>query len=253
MLRWLLYGSIGLLLYLVFLIATVPAHVITGWLPLPKTVALQQPSGTLWQGQARHLQLDSVTLDTVEWQLSPWSLLTGTVSLNTRFGQTGVSDLVGQGRVQYAWGKVSAENLVVELPAQLVLNQSGMRLPFTADGDVRLVVDQFVQGAPWCEQLNGTLDWSGARVTGRLLSEPLVLGLLQSQLSCDQGELVLSMDDSESPLGLKGSVRLQDQMRYQLSTLVRPDASLPNDVREGVTLFAKQTTEGYLLEMDGRL
>lgn len=253
MLRWLTIGLLGLGLYLIFLATTLPAHLALSWAPLPKEVTLQQPSGTIWQGKLQQLQVGDVKVNQVEWELAFWPLLTGKVEVDTRFGILGSSSLTGQGKLGYAWGTLSAKQLVVELSAQQVMQLAGLRVPLSASGNVRLFVDTYQQGVPWCEQLTGQVDWSGAGVSGRMLPSELQLGSLTGELSCEQGGLVLSMDDTTSPLGLKGTLKLPEQQRYQVSTLVRPDAELPDTVREGVTLFAKQTSEGYLLEMDGRL
>jgi general secretion pathway protein N len=252
MLRWFLYISIGLIIYLVFLIFTLPAHLALNWAPMPVDIQIRRPVGTLWQGSLEQLKFGDVTLNQVDWDLAFWPLLTGKVSVDARFGTMTGSTLTGQGKLGYAWGKSSAEGLVVELPAQQVMKLLDMNLPLSAHGDVRVVIDNFFQGSPWCQILAGRVDWSGAGVSGPLLPEPLELGVLSGMLSCEQGGLVLSVDDSNSPLGLKGTLSLLERGRYQINTLLRPDAELPDPVRDGIILFSRQTSEGYLLEMDGR-
>ena len=88
--RW--YWLLGFFAFLITLVVTAPLHFLWPYVqpqlpPLP--VKIQQVSGTLWDGQAQLTQRQVGQLD-VNWQLSPWSLLTGVANLNLAVTGNGV-------------------------------------------------------------------------------------------------------------------------------------------------------------------
>ena len=69
-----------LILYLFFLIISIPANVLLSNLNLPKNVIINSVSGTVWSGNIDQLQVSNIYLGRVSWSLSPLNLLIGELS-----------------------------------------------------------------------------------------------------------------------------------------------------------------------------
>ncbi|MGH8135088.1 MAG: type II secretion system protein N, partial [Steroidobacteraceae bacterium] len=63
----------GVAAFLVFLIAMVPATVLTRW--LPPGIAVAGLNGTIWSGRASSLGLRGRDLGAASWSCRPWPLL----------------------------------------------------------------------------------------------------------------------------------------------------------------------------------
>ena len=69
-----------IVLYLFFLIINIPANVLLSNLNLPKNVIINSVSGTVWSGNIGQLQVSSINVGRVSWDLSPLNLLVGELS-----------------------------------------------------------------------------------------------------------------------------------------------------------------------------
>ena len=71
--NWPLLLTVGVVLYLAFLLARLPAAVIAGW--LPDTVTLYGTSGTLWNGKAQAAMVGNVVVHELSWDFVTTQLL----------------------------------------------------------------------------------------------------------------------------------------------------------------------------------
>ena len=69
-----------IVLYLFFLIISVPANVLLSNLNLTKNIIINSVSGTVWSGNIGQLQVSSINVGKVSWDLSPLNLLVGELS-----------------------------------------------------------------------------------------------------------------------------------------------------------------------------
>ena len=69
-----------IVLYLFFLIVSIPANVLLSKLNIPKNVIINSVSGTVWSGNIGQLQVSSINVGRVSWDLSPLNLLIGELS-----------------------------------------------------------------------------------------------------------------------------------------------------------------------------
>lgn len=69
-----------IVLYLFFLIINIPATILLSNLNLPKNVIINSASGTVWSGNIAQLQVSSINVGKVSWNLKPLNLLVGELS-----------------------------------------------------------------------------------------------------------------------------------------------------------------------------
>lgn len=117
--RWLGYALLGLLVYLGFSIATLPASALSWALARfgPGTVVLDEVQGTVWSGSGV-LRLQSPAMaPTLRWQLLPSRLLRGAIGLRIEAEHEHARLATELRRDWRAW---SAHDLIATLPAESV-------------------------------------------------------------------------------------------------------------------------------------
>src|SRR5699024_10506317 len=80
-----LYAVVGLITFLASLFVMAPARDVYGWMQgsVPSGVEVYQVSGTLLHGDAQAVRINNrIEVRGVHWNLNPWALLTGSLSLD---------------------------------------------------------------------------------------------------------------------------------------------------------------------------
>ena len=135
------YIGVGLLAYVVFLIAAAPASLLTRYVvpqtPVSQRLDLTSPRGSMWNGEfasARYAHLD---LGRVQWQINAMSLLLGRLNMDLRFNGEGNK---GHGNLALGMSRqVEAQDLYLSLPAEQVIPFIPLlqRFRINADGEVQ--------------------------------------------------------------------------------------------------------------------
>ncbi|MCC5826827.1 type II secretion system protein N [Alkalimonas sp.] len=228
--------------YLFCLLVLTPA---SWWLklaPLPADVRLGQVHGTLWQGRIQALSYQSLELRQLQWQLSPWRLLTGTLAVQLQAGELSeMEQAYVNGQLRYGFSGLQLQDTLVRYPVRDIAPLLRLPLPVGADGTLMLDIDVYQQGAPWCKTLQGQASWQQAR-----LQPPtgwIDLQHIFASLACDEGELVL-ITDGQNPLGLDVTARLQAAGRFSVDGTLKPDASMPEEVHQAMQFVGAPNAEG---------
>lgn len=74
------YILIVIVLYLLFLITSIPAAVVLSVVNLPKNLSLTAISGTVWSGKVQQLNYMGISFGAVSWDLHPLNLMLGELS-----------------------------------------------------------------------------------------------------------------------------------------------------------------------------
>jgi general secretion pathway protein N len=134
--RQLIY--IGLIAYVVFLLVTIPASFLTGYI-LPSVqsargVKLSSVHGSIWKGYAVDASVNQFNLGKLDWTLNGWGLLLGDVDLKLKFkNDTGR----GSGYVSLGFsGALNAEDVDLQFPSE-ALQPLLYGLPISFSGDLR--------------------------------------------------------------------------------------------------------------------
>lgn len=253
-LKWLAGGAV---LYLLFLLLTLPAAQLSGRLtahlaaqPQAPALRLQGVSGLWWHGRVERLQVEGLTLGPLQWRWRPTALLRGRFGLDLVLEGGGPG---GEARLAVSpGGALHIEALSLELPAaELLRILPALPVPVQAGGRLALAVEQAVLGPDGLpRELEGQLEWREAR-----LQSPLALRLehLVAELALEEAELVARLSDRGGDLDLGGTARLDPANgRYRLDLQLR--ARDNPELRDSLALMGRTDARGYHnLNRAGRL
>jgi hypothetical protein len=205
--------------------------------------------GTLWQGSASralvHVGPGYLQLGSVEWKLSPLSLLTfrPRLDLRSQWGRQRLSgELVLRGSADIFLHDVSGN-----LSAELVKHY----LPVALEGDLSL---QFAtlhlrEGLPY--HTDGRLVWQDAAWLSPGGMRPLGSYALQLQQASGD-RLVGEVITLAGPVNATGSVELSG-VDYVVDILLGSEGSLDNQLRQALSLIAAPEGERYRVNLQGQL
>ncbi|TKB47649.1 type II secretion system protein N [Ferrimonas sediminicola] len=246
--RFLKYGLGALVLYLVFLVVTVPVGLVWQWVPKPQGVQLQGLDGTLWSGRADRLTVAGRRLESLTWEVDPWSLLGGRVEAVVAVA----GDVQGRGTVSYGLSGLALQGVRLESPIGTLVGNR--RLPFRTKvtGEVQLNLAEGSQGQPWCDRLSGRILVQQLDVNNQYGAFPL--GNLAGTLSCSQGNLKLTMTERDNRIGVAGTALLKGNMEVQLDASIRATVDQPEAMANSLDFLGQPDASGaYPLRYSGRL
>lgn len=244
LLRWALPAGA---VFLMFLVLTLPARHVLGWLGGGQFAA-QGIDGTPWRGRVQRLAVRQTALGPVVWQLRPLRLLTGRLEYRL-FVQSGAGG--GELRAGRAlFGAPYVREAQLSLPAADLARQ--LRLTLVGlGGDFLLDLDTLRLSGGWPGELAGELRWQGARLTQ---PQRLDLGDLRLRLELRGGDIVGILGDDGGPLELGGELTLTQDRGYRLDALLKPRAAAAPQLRQSLGLLGNPDAQGrYRLQYSGTL
>ncbi|WP_163932234.1 type II secretion system protein N [Paraferrimonas sp. SM1919] len=240
---------LAIVVYLVFLLASFPAQFITNNLKL-KNISFNGVTGTLWSGASSSIAIDNISIEQVSWTLNPWSLLTGELAAEMKFGKFN-SKLKGQLKMAYGLNGAKLQDLQFEAPlAQLVAGKK-LLLNSKLSGALSVDIAEFSQGQPWCMQLAGDIKVQQLQVNNGFGQFPL--GNVQAVLSCKQGNVNLAIAENHNQLGLQAQLQVTDK-QYKVVGSIGVTSEQPEKLRQGLTMLGKPDVNGrYQIDYQGKL
>ena len=240
----------GLLCYLLFLLAQLPADRLLARLPLPPALQLDGVQGTVWQGRVDTVRWQRYSLHAVRWELLVSHLLRLEPAVALKFEDR--NGLLGEAQVAWQQGVV-LRDVQLQADAGWLVMQSPAPLPVVPAGtltwrDGALTVTP--QGV--CQSLAGRLIWQGAGVTSPFGS--LDLDTVQAQLSCAKGRWQAEVKQSSTQLRTEGRAEIGNQGDYQVDAKLFPASSLAAAYRQGIEMIGPRDSQGAVrLKQSGRL
>lgn len=233
---------LALAVYLVFILAYLPAAQVLARLPLPTKLQFWGVSGTLWHGHAQQVSYQGLSMDNLSWQLNPLGLLVGQARVRVTAGNSrDPQQLSLDGQVSAHTSGFSSDGLTLYLPADLVMAQLPLPLPVDAGGRFKVALDTLEYG-PNCQQLQGKGQWLNAQVSGS--QGAIALGNFDADLRCENGSVVLTIKEPNR-FGLSADARIAANFKINVSGKFKPDPSLPAEVHNAAKLFGKPDSQGY--------
>lgn len=226
--------------FVIFTVALLPISLVVNSVSLPKNVAYQGLSGSIWQGDINTLQVDKVLLENLHWEFEFSSLLHGNLGFDIKFGNArNNQQLSGRGTISTGLTGHQVRDFVFRMPAEAV--KPFLPLPVSViNGRLITNIDIFQLGEPICKQMAGEFVWVKA---GTDIDGPISFGTITSTLLCEDNKLVAKFD-GENLLGLEGSAVVESAKKYSFDGFVKPDVSLPAVVHQGVSFLGKMDNKG---------
>jgi general secretion pathway protein N len=242
--NWKLNITIFVVAYLVFMAVNLPASMIVSKVTLPQGVKLGEVTGSMWSGEISAVQIKNDVLTDVKWQLSPLSLLTGSLSSEVTFGRSkDSSSISGQGGIStnFPMDSFSASDFTLRYPAADFIKKMNLNLPTQIGGRLILTLDNFDQGKPYCTALTGTLAWSKATMQG--MGGLIKLGKLDAELGCKAGNVLMKVT-KKNPLGLQVTSTLAANRKFTVKGFVKPNGDMPTEVHNAMQFLGKADSKG---------
>lgn len=239
-------GLVLALCFLVGLVTTAPARLLTLLLPADQAV-LQGFEGTLWRGSASRCLLRTeagyLHLGALEWSLDPLSLalFAPRLRLHSTWGaQTLAGELVVRGSQD-----LDLQAFEARLSADLVRQFAPMALAGTLSVQLQSLLLR--DGLPYSGA--GRLVWQNAGWQSP--QGPLPLGSYALDFQQPPGEqLVGEVLTLSGPVRAQGTLRLQGR-EYALDILVSSQGSPNPQLEQALSLIATPGPEGHRVKLDG--
>lgn len=239
---------VGLIAYLVFLPATLPAVHFLGWSGLAdRGMFLSGVGGTAWAGHADTLRYHRLALDKVRWRFRPLGLFAGRVEFGVKFFAADSRGIMEVGRSLF--GDLLLRDTRAEVSA-LALNPllppGTVQLGGTFQVDLKRAV--YREGPVGAE---GKVVWKDAAIVDPVA---VSLGSLELQLQNTDGGFNGKLTDIEGPIEVRGDVSLSAGNAYRIAGTIKPRESLPPEVRRVLPFLGLPDAQGrYRIELSGTL
>ncbi len=226
---------LGLVAFVVSLIATMPAH-FTGRY-LPPDIRASGLEGTLWQGQAHRLRIRGFNLGEVTWEIRPHALLLGRIQADVSMRR---SDLQGHGRV--ARGLTGYHILDARLQGdERFLAPFATDYGVTVDGLVEAQFSELAFNDDGPQAADGVIVWRDAQLVN---PAALTLGDVNITLNQQGDAAIAELRNTGEELRLNGDAQLQRSWKYDARLLIEPTASTPKDVRDALPFLGRPDARG---------
>lgn len=232
-------GVLGL--YLVFVVALVPANVVLSMVNLPSSIKIAGVEGTVWDSKLKALQVNELRIDNIKSQVSPLSLLMFSPAVDVTFGDAISQGLDGYASVTGLMSSLHISNAQINVPANMAAQFAPLPIDLQAHRTLAVTIDEYTVGAPSCAKLVGRIKWKKAAVT--VYGEKITLGDLQGDLSCQQGEVTLTINQPNE-LGLQLQVAIGQNGQPYGEGFIKPNPTTPQAILQVLPLFSKANAQG---------
>ena len=248
--RWLGYGLLGLLAYVIFMLIQFPAANFIDLLGryLPGLTA-QEVQGSARKGTAREVRLHDTRFETLSWRFRPLALVKGRLEYRViaEAPQLRLEGAAGVGLRR----QLQIEDLSGRLPLPRAIALIGRpTLPLNGNVELNLTalhLDR--EGRP--RAAYGTTRLLDTRTT---LGRPLDLGDFSAELTTEDQTILGTIKDNGGPLELTGVLALTPDGRYRFTGQVALRDPNNQDLRQALTALGQPGADGkWQMEFTGVL
>jgi len=236
---------LGVVAYLVFAVATLPASLVTSRLA-SLGIGIGGVSGTAWNGRAQVLQAGTLNLGAATWKLHPLALLTGRVQADVEltrrdgFAKSGLTMSLG--------GKTTFNQLTASVPMGAMPPQV---FPGGWTGTLNLKLAELTLVKGWPTSATGTIeavDLTGPARKPSNVGSYKVTFPAPNQPAPAKGQpgdaLAGALTDMGGPLKITGTLQLKPDRSYVIDGLVATGPQTPKDVADSLQFLGAPDAQG---------
>ena len=246
------YILIGVLSYLAFTLANVPASKIISLAKkntdLP--VNIYGTYGSLWNGGADKMMLqNSPDIDNLHWSINPAYMLLAQISGEIK-ASINKQNIIGQVNIGPT-GELSAKDVRARMDASSV--QELLQLPLGELGGTFIIDIASISGLDkTIPVIDANIKWQSANLT---LAETLDLGHINMTINPDSDDqLKGTILNTKGQVTLDGKFTLNNNKSYSIDLRLVPQKSATENIRQSLGMFARRQNDGsYLLKKTGNL
>jgi general secretion pathway protein N len=242
------YLAIGVTVYLLVLISTLPATRITTLLESRVAdLSLHAVTGSVFSGQAQQLVYQGLGLGTLRWQFRPAALLLGRAEYRVELSSV---DNHGRGNMGMTLaGRLYGRELELTLLPDRIINHYSPVATSTS-GELNLVFETLDFGRGLPRELAGRIIWQDAAV---LEPVDMVLGDVEMAL-LGSGEALAGSITRGGVLGASGDMALLPDSHYRVDLVLRPGNDVSAETLDLLENYARMQANGdYLINASGQL
>lgn len=246
------YIILALVLYLGFLIASLPAQLVYAYskqmlgqkLPLTMT----EVDGSIWTGSAGQSKFGTQVFDSVQWRFRPLRLLTGHLELGWEFT---IPDGYAKGIAGVNFmGRYYMKQLEGLVPMGYLAKAAKVEA-LRPGGSMDISLDNVEFNTQSITAVSGNVAWHGAEIT---LLKPMRLGDFKVALESGAEGIKGVLSDAGGPLQLEGLLTLDGEGSYQFNgTLMVRDTSQTDLVNAMRSLGRPDAGGKYKIKQSGKL
>jgi hypothetical protein len=233
-------------LFTLLLVARLPASIATAL--VPPTVIANSPSGTLWRGNAAHVQVNVngqwFALGSVDWELHPTGLLFGdAITFRSSWGRQQLDFSAG---IAFN-GDVTVSDASVRADISWIKNL----LPLFVAGDITADIDSLRVNASGTPQaISGRVVWENA--AWQAMGGDVSLGTYAIDIASGDQGISGSVVTLKGALDLTGKFTLKGD-RYAVTADLSGTAARNEAFQQAIALMALPTESGYRIDLSGTL
>ncbi|MDH5610908.1 MAG: type II secretion system protein N [Gammaproteobacteria bacterium] len=245
------YLIIGILALTLFLVINIPAALVINKFKnqIPQ-INIQNVSGTLWQGSAQQVTVQSrYVFKNVSWSICIAHLLIAEacVELDTMYNKNPLS-----GQISIGLNKiVQSKNITTTMSAQALSQMVTLPMGEVAgDVSINLATLDWQQGS--IPSVSGIINWDKASIT---IAETAQLGDITITLSeSEDNPINAQISNQNGQLAIVGSAALKTTGNYSLDLTLTPNNKATSNLKNSLSLFAKPQGSGsFIIKNNGNL
>jgi general secretion pathway protein N len=232
--------ALGVVAYLAFLAAGIPASFVAEKVRSAGMLELDDVSGTIWNGTARasvRLPTGMLTLDSVQWRLLPSRLIAGRLAYGVKAGAKGFDATMN---VERALSVIEVRDLDARADAQAIAAFAPLLAGARPEGRVTIVAPMLAWD--W-KELRGeaSAEW---RAAATALSEIRPLGSYRAEVHATGGPAKIVVTTLEGPLRVSGQGVLTPPSRFTFSGEARADGPSAAALEPLLNLMGPRRADG---------
>ncbi|MDG1752898.1 MAG: type II secretion system protein N [Thalassotalea sp.] len=239
--KWFKISAAFIGVYLLCLLILMPANIVLQWVSLPSKLQLGTVSGSIWHSQISMAKYEKLSVSNIDIKLNALSLFLLDPQFELSFGGALVSGPEGQATIDGLLTVPRVSNGIMSLRASNITPYLNLPIPVKVHDFIDIQVDEFIAGKAICQTLSGKIAWKKASVT--VLEQKVNLGKLSTDLSCQQGDAILTLDE-KNDLGLSFTAAIGQGFTATGDGYLTPNNNTPEAIQQVLPFLGKPDNQG---------